>query len=364
MENNKLLEKVIEKLNTKYKPSINEQESLVTMADSSIVNVQWIPTNIYSLDRVMGSGLPRGRVTTIWGASASGKSTTALQIIAAVQKQGGNAAFVDAEQTYSQEWAEACGVDNSSLLLIRPDYGEQALDMVKDLVETNCFDCIVIDSIPALTPKAIVDKKVEDKTMAEVARMMTTFLSKVTPIISKTKTALILLNQVRSNVGVMYGPSEVMPGGKAVGFYSSIVLKVSKDKKQIVLDKYTGDAIGHMMIVKNEKNKVASPYRSANYMFYYNEGADNREAIIDEAISKNIIIKPESGPTYTINFNGEVIKIKGRNHICEFLMEHLDVANYVVEASNIPEYYKNAFEKDWSVKAETEISDEEVSGSI
>lgn len=361
MDNKKVLEKVMEKLNNKFKPSISEDEKLVTMADSSAAQVQWIPTNILALDRVMGGGLPRGRVVTIWGSSASGKSTTALQIISAVQKQGGNAAFIDAEQTYYPEWAEACGVDNSSLLLIRPDYGEQALDMVQELVKTNEFDVIVIDSVPALTPKAIVDKAVEERTMAETARMMTTFLSKVTPIIAKTKTSLILLNQVRSNVGVMYGPTEVMPGGKAIGFYSSIVLKVSKDKKQIVLDKLTGDAIGHMMIVKNEKNKVASPFRSSSYMFYYNQGADNREAVIDDAIFKGIIIKPASGPTYRINFNGQEVKIVGRGNICKYLMENQDVANYVVEATQVPEYYKNVFSKDWSVDTETEISNEEVS---
>ena len=247
------LDKILSSLNKKYK---SVDTGLLAKASDQVAQVEWISTNIYALDRVMGKGLPRGRVVEIWGASASGKSTTALQIIAAVQKQGGLAAFIDAEQTYNDKWAAACGIDNENLMLVKPDYGEQALDIVEDLIDTGELDLIVVDSIPGLLPKAIADKDVGESTIGEQARMMSKFLQKVTSKLAKTKTSLILINQTRTKIGVMYGDPTALPGGAAVEFFASIIMKVGRDKKRTVFDKTTGDPIGHVMIVKNTKNKV------------------------------------------------------------------------------------------------------------
>lgn len=335
------LDKLLNSLNKKYK---SEVSNILTRASDQVAQVDWISTNIYALDRVMGKGLPRGRVVEIWGASASGKSTTALQIIAAVQKQGGCAAFIDAEQTYNDKWASACGIDNDNLLLVKPEYGEQALDIVESLIDTGEMDLIVIDSIPGLLPKAIADKEVGESTIGEQARMMSKFLQKVTGKLAKTKTSLILINQTRTKIGVMYGDPTALPGGAAVEFFASIILKVGRDKKRTLYDAQTNDPIGHVMIINNTKNKVSSPYRKADYMFKYHEGVDNRQAIVDEAIAKGIIIKPESGPTYRIYMGDEEHKIVGVGNIVKYLDEHRDVARYVIEKADIPEYYKDAFE--------------------
>lgn len=346
------LDKILSSLNKKYK---SVDTGLLTKASDQFAQIDWISTNIYALDRVMGKGLPRGRIVEIWGSSASGKSTTALQIIAAIQRQGGTAAFIDAEQTYNDKWAEACGIDNNNLLLVKPDYGEQALSIVEDLIDTGELDLIVVDSIPGLLPKAIADKDVGESTIGEQARMMSKFLQKVTGKLAKTKTSLILINQTRTKIGVMYGDPTALPGGAAVEFYASVILKVGRDKKRTVFDKQTNDPIGHIMIVKNTKNKVSSPFREAEYMFFYNKGVDNRQTIVEEAIAKGVIVKPESGPTYRIFMNGEEHKIIGVGNIVDYLDEHKDVARYVVETAGIPDYYKNAFETHEELNTEIEI---------
>lgn len=346
------LDKILSSLNKKYK---SVDQGLLAKASDQVAQVDWISTNIYALDRVMGKGLPRGRIVEIWGASASGKSTTALQIIAAVQKQGGLAAFIDAEQTYNDKWAAACGIDNENLLLVKPDYGEQALDIVEDLIDTGEMDLIVVDSVPGLLPKAIADKDVGESTIGEQARMMSKFLQKVTGKLAKTKTSLILINQTRTKIGVMYGDPTALPGGAAIEFFSSIIMKVGRDKKRTIFDKQTGDPIGHVMIVKDTKNKVSSPYREAEYMFYYHKGVDNRQTIVEEAIAKGVIVKPESGPSYRIFMNGEEHKIIGVGNIVDYLAEHKDVAKYVIAQAGIPEYYQNAFETYEELNTEVEI---------
>ena len=338
------LDKILSSLNKKYK-----SENLLTTAADQVVQVEWIPTNIFGLDRVMGKGLPRGRIVEIWGQPASGKSTTALQIIAAVQKQGGLAAYIDAECTYDIDWAAACGVDNDNLALMRPDTGEQALDMIIDLVNTGEMDVIILDSVPGLLPSAVDEKSVGDPTVGAQARMMTTFLQKVNPRLSKTKTSLILINQTRTKIGVMYGDPTSLPGGQAIEFYASIILKVGRDKKSYERDPITGDPIGHTMMVKNTKNKVSSPGRETTYKFLYNKGAENQQAIVDEAIAKGIIIKPASGPTYRIIKDGVEHKIIGAGNIVDYLRENADVAQYVIETAEIPEYYKDAFKQDKQV---------------
>ena len=343
------LDKILSSLNKKYK-----SENLLTRATDQVVEVEWIPTNIFFFFLVMGKGLPRGRIVEIWGPPASGKSTTALQIISAVQKQGGLAAYIDAECTYDTDWAEACGVDNSNLALMRPDTGEQALDMIIDLVNTGEMDVIILDSIPGLLPTAVDERSIGDPTVGAQARMITTFLQKVNPRLSKTKTSLILINQTRTKIGVMYGDPTSLPGGQAITFYASIILRVNKDKKRITTDKVTGDPVGHAMEVKNTKNKVASPGRQTSYMFYYRQGADNQQAIVDEALAKGVIVKPEKGgKTYTVNVNGVEHKIVGSNNIIEYLRENKEVADYVIEKAEIPEYYRDAFSKERVIDEDT-----------
>ena len=270
-------------------------------------------------------------------------TTSALQIIAAVQRHGGLAAFVDAEQTYDAKWAAACGVDNDNLVLIKPEWGEQALSIVESMIDTGEMDLIVVDSIPGLLPKAIADKEIGSPTVGEQARMMSIFLQKITPKLSKTKTSLVLLNQTRTKIGVMYGDPTALPGGAAVEFYSSVILKVKRDKKEISYDKITGDPNGHKMFVKNTKNKVSSPFRETEYMFYYNEGVDNRVAIVDEALAQGIIVTPETGRTYTINADGVEHKIVNRGSIENYLTEHPDLAKYVMDKLGLPDSYKDAF---------------------
>lgn len=345
------LDKILNTLSKKYK---DIEPEIIGKASDKMAEIDWIPTNIYALDRVMGKGLPRGRMVEIWGKASSGKSTTALQIISAIQRRGGTAAFIDAEQTYDSKWGEACGINNDELIIVKPNNGEQALSIVESMVDTGELDLIVVDSIPSLLPKAIQNKEIGCPTVGEQARMMSVFMQKVTPKLAKTKTTIILINQTRTNIGVMFGDPTTLPGGASVEFYASIILKVARDKKRIVYDPVTGDPIGHYMIVKNTKNKVSSPFREAEYKFMYHTGVDNRSALVDEAVAKEVITRIGSGHMYHVIVNGVEHKINGISNIPDYLTEHKEVADFVMEKLGVSDCYKNAFTDVKSLSPEQE----------
>src|ERR1700678_2041519 len=283
----------------------------------AIVPIAVISTGAISFDAALGvGGFPRGRVVEIFGPESSGKTTIALQVIAEAQKTGGMAAFVDAEHALDPGYAKKLGVDVDNLLVSQPDYGEQALEITETLVRSNAIDVLVVDSVAALVPKAELDGEMGDSHMGLQARLMSQALRKLTGTVSKSRTCLIFINQIREKIGVMFGNPETTTGGKALKFYSSMRI----DIRRIGAVKEGDVVVGSRTKVKIVKNKVAAPFRDAEFDILYGEGISREGDALDLAVTNGIVDK--SGAWYS--FQGERIG-QGRENVRGFLKENKDV---------------------------------------
>ena len=283
----------------------------------SIVPVSVISTGSISLDAALGvGGLPRGRVIEIFGPESSGKTTIALQVIAEAQKKGGIAAFIDVEHALDPAYAKKLGVDIDNLLVSQPDYGEQALEITNTLTASGQIDVLVVDSVAALVPKAELEGEMGDSHMGLQARLMSQALRKLTGIVSRSRTCLIFINQIREKIGVMFGNPETTTGGRALKFYSSIRL----DIRRIAAIKDGDSVVGNRTKVKVVKNKVASPFREAEFDIIYGEGVSKEGDLLDLGVAQNMVEKSGSWFSY----KGERIG-QGRENARQFLKDNADI---------------------------------------
>ena len=290
----------------------------------ALLPIAVISTGSISFDAALGvGGVPRGRVSEIFGPESSGKTTITLQIIAEAQKAGGLAAFVDAEHALDPSYAKKLGVDVDNLLVSQPDSGEQALEITEALVRSGAIDVLVVDSVAALVPKAELDGEMGDSHMGLQARLMSQALRKLTGTVSKSRTALIFINQIREKIGVMFGNPETTTGGRALKFYSSVRV----DIRRIAAIKEGEAVTGNRTKVKIVKNKVAAPFREAEFDILYGEGISKEGDVLDLAVANNIVEK--SGAWYS--FQGERIG-QGRENTKNFLKENKDVAARIEQA--------------------------------
>jgi recombination protein RecA len=286
-------------------------------AKEAIVPISVISTGAISFDSALGvGGFPRGRVVEIFGPESSGKTTIALQVIASAQAQGGMAAFVDAEHALDPGYAKKLGVDVDNLLVSQPDYGEQALEIAEQLVRSGAIDVLVIDSVAALVPKAELDGEMGDSHMGLQARLMSQALRKLTGIVSKSRTCLIFINQIREKIGVMFGNPETTTGGRALKFYASVRV----DIRRIAAIKEGDQVIGSRTKVKVVKNKVAAPFRESEFDIIYGEGISKEGDLLDLAVNNNMVEK--SGAWFS--YKGERIG-QGRENARQFLKDNKDV---------------------------------------
>ncbi len=295
--------------------------AIMRLGSDSVVKVASIPTGALSLDLALGiGGLPRGRVVEIYGPESSGKTTVALHAIAEAQRSGGIAAFIDAEHALDPSYAKALGVDVEALLVSQPDTGEQALEITDMLVRSGAVDLVVVDSVAALTPRAEIEGEMGDTHVGLQARLMSQALRKLAGTLNKSKTCAIFINQLREKIGVMFGSPETTPGGRALKFYSSVRL----DVRRIESLKDGADVVGNRVRVKVVKNKVAPPFRQAEFDILYGEGISREGSILDIGAEHGIVKK--AGAWYT--YNGEQLG-QGREKARQFLKEHDDVANEI-----------------------------------
>jgi recombination protein RecA len=292
--------------------------SIMKLGDGIVQEIEAIPTGALSLDYALGiGGIPRGRVTEIYGPESSGKTTLCLHVIAEAQKMGGLAAFIDAEHALDVNYAKKLGVDTANLLISQPDYGEQALEITDTLVRSNALDVIVIDSVAALVPRSEIEGEMGDATMAVQARLMSQALRKLTAAISKSKTSVIFVNQLRSKIGVMFGNPETTTGGNALKFYASVRI----DIRRINAIKEGEDVIGNRTKVKIVKSKVAPPFKQVEFDILYNEGISKTGDLIDLGVDQGIIKKSGAWFTY-----GED-RYQGREGFRQKLIEIPDLRN-------------------------------------
>ena len=288
--------------------------SIMRLGSTERENIPVIPTGILSIDLALGvGGLPRGRVTEIYGPEASGKTTLALHVIAEAQRRGGNVAFIDAEHALDTAYAERLGVDVDNLLISQPDFGEQALEIAEILIRSGGIDVVVIDSVAALVPRAEIDGNVGDQHVGLQARLMSHAMRKFTGVLSRTNTVLIFINQIRMKIGVMFGNPETTTGGNALKFYSSIRIDIRKTT-QI---KEGQDVIGNLTKVKIVKNKVAPPFKQAEFDIVYGEGISRTGDLLDLGVAQGLVDK--SGAWYS--YQDERIG-QGRENAKKFLKEH------------------------------------------
>jgi recombination protein RecA len=295
--------------------------AIMSMDESSKLNVEAIPTGSFALDIALGvMGVPRGRVIEIYGPESSGKTTLALHIVAEAQKKGGNAAFVDAEHALDPEYAKKIGVDLNNLLISQPDTGEQALEITETLVRSNALDVIVIDSVAALVPRAEIEGEMGDSMMGVQARLMSQALRKLTGAVSKSKTVLIFINQIRMKIGVMFGNPETTSGGNALKFYSSVRLEI---RRRAVLKKGE-EQVGNHVVVKVVKNKVAAPFRTAEFDIMFAQGIDAEGELIDLGVEHGIVEKAGSWLSY-----GEEKLGQGKEGAREFLKQNPKISKEI-----------------------------------
>ncbi len=292
--------------------------SIMKLGDGIVNDIEAIPTGALSLDYALGiGGIPRGRVTEVYGPESSGKTTLCLHVIAEAQKTGGLAAFIDAEHALDVNYAKKLGVDTANLLISQPDFGEQALEITDTLVRSNALDVIVIDSVAALVPRSEIEGEMGDATMAVQARLMSQALRKLTAAISKSKTSVIFVNQLRSKIGVMFGSPETTTGGNALKFYSSVRI----DIRRIAAIKEGDEVVGNRTKVKIVKSKVAPPFKQVEFDILYNEGISKIGDLIDLGVDHGIIKKAGAWFSY-----GED-RFQGREGFRQKLIELVDVRN-------------------------------------
>ncbi|MEW5888480.1 MAG: recombinase RecA [Pseudomonadota bacterium] len=295
--------------------------SIMRLGDREVEDVQVISTGSLGLDIALGvGGLPRGRIVEIYGPESSGKTTLTLQVIAEAQKMGGTAAFIDAEHALDPQYAQKLGVNVSDLLISQPDTGEQALEIADMLVRSGGVDVIVIDSVAALTPKAEIEGEMGEPQMGLQARLMSQALRKLTANIKRTNTLVIFINQIRMKIGVMFGNPETTTGGNALKFYASVRL----DIRRVGSIKRGEEVVGSETKVKVVKNKVAPPFRQADFDILYGEGISREGEIIELGVQHRIVEK--SGAWYA--YNGERIG-QGKDNVREYLKEHADTAQEI-----------------------------------
>lgn len=316
VDKNKALQSVLDQIRKQHGSG-----SIRALGDeSSKLNVKSISTGSLNLDRAIGiGGIPRGRITEIYGPESSGKTTIALHVIAEAQKAGGTAAFIDAEHALDPSYSKKIGIDIDNLIVSQPDTGEMALEICESLVRSGAIDVIVIDSVAALVPKAEIAGEMGDSHVGLHARLMSQALRKLTGAISKSSTSVIFINQIREKVGVMFGNPETTTGGRALKFYSSIRM----DVRRVETLKDKGDMIGNRTKVTIRKNKVAPPFKKAEFDILYGVGIDKIGDIIDMAVDESHLIK--AGSWYK-DLDGNSLA-QGKNNLREYLLEKEDLLN-------------------------------------
>ncbi len=302
--------------------------SIMKLGDAHKTTVETIPTGSISLDIALGGGIPKGRIVEIYGPESSGKTTLTLHAIAEIQKSGGTAAFIDAEHALDPAYAKRLGVDVENLLISQPDNGEQALEITETLVRSSAVDLIVVDSVAALVPRAEIEGDMGDSHMGLQARLMSQALRKLTGIINRSNTTVIFINQIRMKIGVMFGNPETTTGGNALKFYSSVRM----DIRRISQIKQGDEIIGNRTRVKVVKNKIAPPFRQAEFDIMYNQGISASGDVLDLAVERGIIDK--SGAWFAYN---DAKIAQGRESAKKYLQDNpkilTEVAKKVKEAS-------------------------------
>ena len=295
--------------------------SAMRLGDRPVQNVEVIPTGSLALDMALGiGGLPRGRVVEIYGPESSGKTTLTLHAVANAQRNGGVAAFIDAEHALDPEYARKLGVDTDSLIISQPDNGEQALEIADMLIRSGALDIIVIDSVAALVPKAEIEGDMGDSHVGLQARLMSQALRKITGALAQANTTAIFINQLREKIGVFFGSPETTTGGKALKFYSSVRL----DIRRIQTLKNGDEAVGNRTRVKVVKNKMAPPFKSAEFDMLYGEGISREGSVLDMALQTNIVKKSGSWFTYDGDQLGQ-----GRENVRHFLKDNVELTNEI-----------------------------------
>ena len=321
--------------------------SVMKLGEYKAMEVEAIPTGALSLDIALGiGGVPRGRIIEVFGPESSGKTTLALHIIADAQKMGGEAAFIDAEHALDPVYARKLGVDIDNLIVSQPDTGEQALEITEALVRSGALDVVVVDSVAALVPKAEIDGEMGDSHMGLQARLMSQALRKLAGAINKSKTVLIFINQLREKIGVMFGNPETTTGGRALKFYASVRMDIRKTEMM----KQDGQVIGNRVRVKVIKNKVAPPFREAEFDVLYGKGISKVGNILDMAVNLDIVEK--SGAWFS--YNGQRIS-QGRENAKRYLEEHPDIMDEIEK--KVRDNFAKAFEQ--SLGEELPSDDEE-----
>jgi recombination protein RecA len=298
--------------------------SIMRLGEAHAVNVETIPTGSLGLDLALGGGIPKGRIVEIYGPESSGKTTVCLHAVAEVQKAGGTAAYIDAEHALDPAYAKRLGVNTDQLLISQPDSGEQALEILETLVRSNAVDIVVIDSVAALVPQAEIEGDMGDAQMGLQARLMSQAMRKLTGVISRSKTTVIFVNQLRMKIGVMFGNPETTTGGNALKFYASVRMDIRRTSqiKQ-------GDAvIGNHVRVKVVKNKVAAPFREAEFDIMYNQGISREGDVIDLAVTHGVVDK--AGAWY--EYKGEKIA-QGREAAKRFLADNPKIFDEIAKAT-------------------------------
>jgi len=314
MDENKkrVLDEAIAKIEKEY-----GKGAIMRLGEDTNLNVDTIPTGSLALDMALGvGGIPRGRIIEIFGPESSGKTTLALHFIAEAQKLDGVAAFVDAEHALDPSYARALGVDTENLIISQPDTGEQALEITEALVRSNAVDIVVVDSVAALVPKAEIEGEMGDSHMGLQARLMSQGLRKLTGAVSKSKCSVVFINQLREKIGVMFGNPETTTGGRALKFFTSVRL----DIRRIEILKKQDDVIGNRVRVKVVKNKVAPPFKQAEFDIMYGTGISKEGNILDVAVTTDVVDRAGSWFSY-----GDIKLGQGRENAKNFLMENPDI---------------------------------------
>jgi len=297
--------------------------AIMKLGESKSLDVESIPTGALPLDIALGvGGIPRGRITELYGNESSGKTTLGLHIIAEAQKQDGIAAFIDAEHALDPRYAENLGVEIDDLLISQPDNGEEALEIAEALVRSNAIDVIVLDSVAALVPQAELEGEMGDSHVGLQARLMSQALRKLSGAVSKSKTAIVFINQIREKIGVMFGNPETTPGGRALKFYSSVRIEIRRSQTI----KEDSEIIGSHARVKVVKNKVAAPFREAEFDIMYGEGISREGCVLDMGVDMDIIERAGAWYSY-----GEVRLGQGRENSKQFLSENPEVMSEIEE---------------------------------